>query len=714
MRVIGQVPNKFATNTDLVYNTIMSLKNIFEPKSIAIIGASDKVGSVGYTIFQNLINSKAKIFPVNPKHDTVGNQKSYKSILEIDESVDLGIIIVPAKFCVVVLNEIANTNCKSVILISAGFKEVGLEGLDLESQLVDICRTNNITLVGPNCLGVINPVQNLNMSFSASMPPMGNIALVSQSGAICTAIIDSAEHLGVGFSKFVSTGNKSVVDEAELIEFLNDDKETKLIAIYTEGLHNAARFISACQKSTKPIIVLKSGKSDAGAKSASSHTGALASDNNLYKALFRQAGVIEIGSIEELFEVMQVLSHNELSLVKNIAIVTNAGGPGVLATDAAIFNNLELAKLTSETETALRLVLPTAANFHNPIDLIGDATSVRYRDSLDIITQDKAIDAILIILTPQAMTDVENIGEIILQTKKKYHKPIVVSLIGYKKTHQTLNFLRQNGVSVIDFPENAVRALSKINKFSNNSILTQFETRSEISSQSKDKVKKVLESGKSKKFIPENEAKAVLDAYQIPTVKSFLARSEGEAVDFASILGSNVVLKIVSQDIFHKTDLGGILLDLETVNVGPGYNQIMDNIQKNAPDAKIDGILVSEYINFSVQNQFVLGVKKDSNLGHSIMFGLGGIFVEVFRDSTFGFLPLSELEIDKMIDQLVCKQFLFGTRGLPSLDIAELKKTILNLAQLVIDFPEIVEMDMNPIVVLERGVKVLDCKIVVE
>jgi acetate---CoA ligase (ADP-forming) len=706
--------SNLATNADLVYNISMSLKSVFEPKSIAIIGASDEVGSVGYTIFQNLINSNAKVFPVNPKHDTIGNQKSYKSILEINEKVDLAIIIVPAKFCVAVLTEIVKTDCKSVILISAGFKEVGFEGVALESQIVDICRANNITLIGPNCLGVINPVLDLNMSFSASMPPMGNIALVSQSGAICTAIIDSAEHLGVGFSKFVSTGNKSVVDEAELIEFLNDDKETKLVAIYTEGLHNAAGFISACQKSTKPIIVLKSGKSEAGAKSASSHTGALASDNNLYKALFRQAGVIEVGSIEELFEVMQVLSHNDLSSVKNIAIVTNAGGPGVLATDTTIFNGLELAKLSSETDTALRLVLPITANFHNPIDLIGDATSIRYQDSLDIITQDKGVDAILIILTPQAMTDVENIAGIILETKKKYHKPIVVSLIGYKKTHKTLNFLRQNGVSVIDFPENAVRALSKIGKFSSSSISPQFETRSEISAQLKDEVKQVLEIGKSKKFIPENDAKVILDAYQIPTVKSFLAKDEAEAVDFASALGSSIVLKIVSQDIFHKTDVGGVLVNLDLSHVSSGYNQIMSSVRENVSSAKIDGILVSEFVDFSVQNQFVLGVKKDPNLGHSIMFGLGGIFVEVFRDSTFGFLPLSSIEIDKMIDQLVCKKFLFGTRGLPALDIAELKKTILNLVQLVTDFPEIAEIDMNPIIVLEKGVKVLDCKIVVE
>lgn len=693
----------------------MSLNKIFEPKSIAVIGASDKVGSVGYTIFQNLVTSKVKIFPVNPKHQTIGGLKSYLSVLEIPESVDLAIIIIPSKFCHLVISEIAQTECKSVILISAGFKEVGVEGLELENQIKEICQLNNISLVGPNCLGVINPMFGLNMSFSASMPPKGNIALISQSGAICTAIIDSAEHLGLGFSKFISTGNKCVLGESELIEFLNEDKETKVIAIYTEGLSDSSKFISACKYSTKPIVILKSGKSDAGAKSATSHTGALASDSKLYKALFRQAGVIEVNSIQEFFEVIQVLSHNPSVNVNNIAIITNAGGPGVLATDATIFSNLKLAELSAETHKNLRLVLPTTANFHNPIDLIGDATSVRYKDSLEIIVKDLNVDAILIILTPQAMTDVENIGNIILEIKKTYQKPMVVSLIGYHKVHETINFLRQNNIAVIDFPENAVRALSRVKKFEDNYELGGIQQNQNyaLNDSQRSAIKIIFENGKTKKFISENEAKVILDCYKIPVVKSCMVKSATEAKDFAARLKVNVVLKIVSQDIFHKTDVGGVLVNLNLDQVENGYSEIMVNIQNKAQNAKIDGVLVSEYVEFSTQNQFVLGVKKDPNLGHAIMFGLGGIFVEVFKDTSFGFVPIDELEIDKMIDELQSKAFLNGTRGMPPLDIPELKKVIMNLAQLVTDFPEIVEIDMNPIVVLEKGVKVLDVKIVV-
>jgi acetate---CoA ligase (ADP-forming) len=692
----------------------MSLNQVFEPKSIVVIGASDKVGSVGYTIFQNLIRSSLKIFPVNPKHETVGGHKSYKSVLEIPEPVDLAIVIVPAKFCNLILSEIAQTRCKSVILISAGFKEVGEEGSELENQIKEICQLNIISLVGPNCLGVINPNLGLNMSFSASMPPKGNIALVSQSGAICTAIIDSAEHLGLGFSKFISTGNKCLLGESELIEFLNKDNRTKVIAIYTEGLVDSSKFISACKKSTKPIVILKSGKSDAGEKSASSHTGALASDSKLYKALFRQAGVIEANSIQEFFDIIQVLSHNPSVNVNNIAIITNAGGPGVLATDATVFNDMKLAELSPETTKNLRLVLPSTANFHNPIDLIGDATSIRYKDTLDIVVKDSNVDAVLIILTPQAMTDVENIGNIILEIKKTYQKPIVVSLIGYHEVHETVDFLRNNNIAVIDFPENAVRALSKIRKFEGNydSDKIQQNQNYVLNDSQRSEIRLILESGKTKKFISEDEAKMILDCYKIPTVKSCLAKNATEARDFAASLKTNTVLKVVSQDIFHKTDVGGVLVNLNFDQIENGYNKIISNIQNKAPNAKIDGILVSEYIEFSTQNQFVLGVKKDPNLGHTILFGLGGIFVEVFKDTSFGFVPIDGIETDKMINELQSKAFLFGTRGMHPLDIPELKKVIMNLAQLVIDFPEIVEIDMNPIVVLEKGVKVLDVKIV--
>ncbi len=706
--------HKFATKSYLVYNIDMSLKQIFEPESIAVIGASDEAFSVGNTIFQNLKKSGVKLYPVNPKHETIGGQKSYKSILEITEPVDLAIIIVPAKFCITVINEITQTKCRAVILISAGFKEIGGEGLSMEHELKNICLDSNMTLIGPNCLGVLNPILDFNMSFAASIPPKGNIALVSQSGAICTAIIDSAQHLGLGFSKFISTGNKAIVDETELIEYLNEDQDTKVIAIYCENLVNATKFIEVCQKSTKPIIVLKSGKSMAGALSASSHTGALASDANLYEALFRQAGVIEVDSIQEMLETMQVLSHNLLVNLKNIAIITNAGGPGVLATDAVSNCGLGLAHFSEPTVNELQKVLPPTANFHNPIDLIGDATSQRYRESIGIIMNNTEVDGVVILLTPQSMTDVENVGQIILDAKQKYQKPIVVSMMGFDKTNSTVNYLRQNSVAVIDFPESAVRALSKVKNYEINKTTVHKQNFIKVSSEKLEIVKLVLDSGNGRKYIPENEAKRILECYELPIVHSYLAKTVKEAVDYAEKLNSNVVLKVISHDIFHKTDIGGVMINLGLSEVEYSYNLILDNVKKNAPLAKIDGILVSEYVDFKTQNQFVLGVKKDPNLGHAIMFGLGGIFVEVFKDTTFGFVPIEDPEIDRMLEELKSKQFLFGVRGLPPLDIPSLKKTILNLARLITDFPNITEIDMNPIVVLEKGVKILDVKIIVE
>lgn len=691
----------------------MSLKQIFEPELIAIIGASDESGSVGSTIFQNLVDSKVKVFPVNPKHDTIGGQKSYKSILDIPD-VDLAIVIIPAKYCLAVLSEIVLTKCKSVILISAGFKEVGGDGTMIENQIKELCEQNKITLIGPNCLGVINPILEINMSFSASMPPKGNIALVSQSGAICTAIIDSAEHLGLGFSKFISTGNKAVVNEAEIIEFLDKDTETKLIAIYCESLVDAPRFIQVCRKCTKPIIILKAGKSTAGAATASSHTGALASDVNLYKALFRQAKIIEVDSIQDLLETMQVISHNPLINLKNIAIITNAGGPGVLATDAASCNGLNLTNFDLDIINKLKNVLPPTANFHNPIDLIGDATSIRYKNTLDIVMQDSGVDAAVIILTPQSMTDVENIGKTIIETKLKFQKPIVVSMIGFQKTHKTVEYLRSNNVSVIDFPENAVRALSRIRAIVPLHLSSSFQSRVDVGADIKLNIKDILVNSKIRKYINEIDASLILKSYNLPVPKSKLARNAHEAVQFTKTLGTKIVLKVISQDIFHKTDVGGVLINLSLDEVKAGFNKVLENIKTKVPNARIDGILVSEYIDFTTQNQFVLGVKKDSNLGHSIMFGLGGIFVEVFKDAVFGFVPIDESEIDCMIDQLQSKPFLFGTRGLPPLDIAELKKVILNLTQLVTDFPEIQEIDLNPVVILEKGVKILDVKIIVD
>jgi acetate---CoA ligase (ADP-forming) len=693
------------------------LSNVFNPQSIAIIGASTQTGTVGNDILKNLITEgyQGKIFPINPKADSILNTKTYPSILDTPEVPDLAIIVVPAKIVPIVMQQVADKGTKGAVIISAGFREIGSEGEVLENQVAQICKLNNITLIGPNCLGVITPSINMNASFAVSIPPAGNIAFLSQSGAICTTVIDLARDRGLGFSKFISLGNKTLCKETELIQYLDQDVDTKVIMIYAEMLENAPELISIMSNVQKPVIILKSGRTEAGASASSSHTGALASGDVLFDTLFRQANIIRAETMQEMFDLAIIFSKNDVVDVKNCVIITNAGGPGVLTTDALVDNGLELAVITEETETELRKYLPAFANFNNPIDLIGDAKEDRYQKALQILATRPEVDSLLVILTPQTTTNIVETAKAIIAIKHQINKPIVASFIGSDKVQAGIDILTEGGIACCSFPDQAGIALAKVAQWTQNRPVKQ--TNPVSKPHDKDSSKAIFDDfrARSENYIPESKAKEIMNNYGIQSAKSKLCKTRQEAdALISSELNGSLVMKIISQDIMHKSDVGGVMIGVSPTQAGDKFDQMIATVTQNMPNAKIEGILFAEMIDLDDGCEFILGAKKDANLGTAIMVGLGGIYVEIFRDVVFGFPPLGSQEIDRMLSKLHSRHILEGARGQDPLDIEALKQTIQNMSDFLQDFPEVKEVDLNPILVMKKGMglRTLDAKIV--
>jgi len=699
----------------------MNLDSIFYPKSIAIIGASTETGHVGNDIVKNLITQgyKGKIFPVNPKTGELYNLKCYPYVLAIKEKVDLAIIVVPNTIVPTVLETVAKKKIKGVIIISAGFKEVG--NIDLENQVKKICQKNKIALIGPNCLGIINPENKMNASFANIMPNLGNIAFISQSGALCTAILDYAQKLDIGFSKFVSVGNKALLSEADLFEYLSKDKKTKVVAMYVEQLTDAPALIAAAKKLThgknpKPIIAIKSGRTSDGANASASHTGALAGNDSAYKGLFSQAGIIRVEMISELFEYLRIFTHNHLPKGDKVAIVTNAGGPGVLTTDEVILSGLKMAKISDSTKRKLKKVLPPYANFNNPIDVLGDAKADRYQATINILIADKNIDSLIVVLTPQSMTEFDLTASAIINAKKKTKKPIVASFIGGELVEHSKKILSANGVSTFSFPEEAAKALDALTHFANIR-KDKYNTKFHFKNTNKKAVEKYFSKAKKngQTIFPEANALPILKDYGFPLLYSEVAKNSNEAEKIAKKINKTVVLKIVSQDILHKTDAGGVMLNVKPEEAGKKFTEMIKNIKHKFPLAKIDGILVMEMMQ-EKGVEMILGSVKDLGLGNTIMVGLGGTYVEIFKDVNFGIAPLTAYDAQKMINKLKSKKILDGARGQAVMDTQALIDCLGRLSQLLIDFPNIKELDINPLLVLPRGqgVKVLDARIIIE
>ncbi|MGD9129607.1 MAG: acetate--CoA ligase family protein [Candidatus Woesebacteria bacterium] len=698
-----------------------NLEALFYPKSIAIIGASSREKTVGNDVVKNLVQQgyQGEIYPVNRKIDQLYGKKVYPDISEVDKQIDLVVVAIPAKFVPEVVKVAASKGAKAAIVISAGFKESG--NLELEQELKQICDENNIALVGPNCLGMINPEIKMNASFAALMPAKGNVAFMSQSGALCTAVLDYAEDLDVGFSKFISLGNKADLDELTLIEYLANDEQTKVIAMYVEELKDAPKIIETMKRinrgpNPKPVIVLKSGRTEAGAGAIASHTGSLSGGDAAYNALFDQSGMVRARDIKELFDLAQVFAKNDITPVKKVTIITNAGGPGVLTTDEVVASGLQLTKLSLETEQALKKALPAAASTNNPVDILGDARADRYKAALEIVAKDKNTDAILVLLTPQSMTEIEKTAQAVIETRNESKKPMAVSFMGRPTVRPGVKMLGQAAVAATSFPEPAASSMAAFAKFVN---WKQIKTGKLLAYDDvdKEKVKQIFDQARStnKKSFPEAEALAILGAYNFPLLKSKIAKNAEEAERISQEFGSELAMKIVSPDILHKSDVGGVVLNVTAQDAKEKFEAMMKTVAANKPDAKLEGALMMEMAP-SDGTELILGISKAPGLGTMIMLGLGGIYVEVFKDVSFSIAPVTKNDAIRMIQSLKSAKIFEGVRGQEARDIDKIIECIGRLSQLVTDFPDIVELDINPLLALAKGqgVKVLDARIVIE
>jgi len=701
----------------------MSYNHIFNPKTIAIIGASQREGSVGNAVFTNLLTQgfSGELYPVNPKQEEIAGVKCFASYQQIPVTPDLAIIIIPAAFVPQSVKEIAQKGTKAVIIISAGFKEIGHEGSLLEEEINQICIKNNITLVGVNCLGAMNVNAGINASFAANLPLKGNIGFVAQSGALCTSVIDYSKQLGLGFSKIVSVGNKTTFNEMEVLEYFESDEETSVVMMYLEDINAANDMLMKAKNLTKPVIVLKSGRTEEGRAAAASHTGALGGADAVYEALFRQSNIIRANTIEELFNYSLMFSKNPLPKGPKVGIITNAGGPGGITIDAVSSNGLKVAQLKPETAEILAKNLPAAASVKNPVDVLGDAQTDRYEMAINTVLSDDEVDSLIVILTPQSMTEPVKTAQAIIKAKQLSNKPIVVSFMGMEIVSEGAKLLSESGVATIAYPDQAAKALSVLWK----KVLQQdkqFSTKVKVipaTTEHKQKVQSMFEAVKNsgQNYLPENLAKEVLDGYHLPVLKSFVVTSAQEALEKAKLIDAeNLVCKIVSKDIFHKSDVGGVILNVKPEKADEAYAQIIENINKNSPDAEIEGVLMVPMINKDDGYELILGVANEPGVGKSIVFGMGGIMVEVMKDVTFSLAPIDELEAERMISRIQSSPIFDGVRGRPAMDKESLIQTILQLSTLVTDFPEISELDINPLLILPdgKGCKVLDSKIVLD
>ncbi len=708
------------------------LDAIFAPSSIAVIGASTTPGKVGHDIFLNILRGgfKGVIYPVNPRARAVASVKAYQSILDIPDEVDLSFIILPPKLALNAVKESIEKGAKGIVIVSAGFREVGGEGAEIEDKIAKICKEAKVRLVGPNCLGVINPIQDvqLNASFARRMPAPGKVSFISQSGALCTAVLDFAADRDFGFSKFISIGNKADVDEVDLLEYLWRDPYTEVIMIYLEELKRVREFIETAKKVTsgtrpKPVLVIKSGRTAAGAKAAASHTGAIAGSDAVYSAIFEQTGIIRAETINDLFDYatgFTFKSETPLGKMKTkiptgnkVVIVTNAGGPGIVATDVTVSTGLELAKLRDETKEKLRRYLPPTANIENPVDVIGDATSDRYENALRAVIADPNVNGVLVILTPQSMTDARATAEAIVRVATTTNKPIVSCFMGVVDVSAGVKYLQEHGYPVFSFPENAAKTLAALYKY--NSWLhreTYPEIEVEFDKKKADEViKRYISEGISR--LGELECSEVLSCYGFKTLPMALATSASEAVSIAKEIGLPVVMKIVSPDILHKSEAKGVMVNLTTEDdVKMAYDTIIENAKKYKKDAHIKGVLVQKMAEKGVE--CIIGATRYPRFGPLIMFGFGGIFVEVFKDVSFRIAPITRGDARRMVEGIKAYKLLTGFRGDSKKDISSVERLLIATSHLITNHKEIKEMDINPLLVHDqgKGATVADARII--
>jgi acetyltransferase len=694
---------------------------MFNPKTIALIGATEKKGAVGRTILENLLRSKERrIFPVNPHTSKVLDVESYPTIADVPEHVDLAVVATPARSVPGVVEDCGRAGVEGVVIISAGFKEIGEEGTQLESEIDSLRKKYGMRIMGPNCLGFVRPVLGLNATFLRGNPPPGNIAFISQSGALGSAILDWAVNAGIGFSMFASLGSMIDVDFGDMIDFLGDDEATRSILIYMEGVGNARKFMSAARAFArrKPIIILKPGRFAESARAAHSHTGAMAGDDAVYEAAFRRAGVVRVGEIAELFNAAQVLDSKRLPTGPRLAIVTSAGGPGVMATDTLIHLGGELAELSDESMKQLDAILPPYWSRANPVDVLGDASIDRFTKALAICLGDPMVDGVLVIYVPLDSAPSTQLAQAVADSAKNAWKPVIATWMGAKDVAEGRRIFVENSIPAYDTPEEAVRTYVNMCRYKRH--LDQlYETPNELPAQKstskqhlKDLVTMALKEGRT--LLNEEESKDFLMTYGIPVTMAKLACDPEAAAGIAENMGYPVVIKVASPDISHKSDVGGVIMGIDSsAALKEAYEKLMQRVKKRAPEATIIGVIVEKMVT-DVDYELILGAKKDRDFGSVILFGMGGTTAEFIKDFSIGLPPLNRTLAKMLMQDTKVHKMLQGFRGKPPADFEGIEEILVNFSNLIIDFPEIAEIDINPLAISNGKASALDARIIID
>jgi acetyltransferase len=683
------------------------LESLIYPQTIAILGASRDPAKVGHAFVSNLIKSgfQGKIVPVNPSADEVLGLKCYHALDQFDGKVDLSIVVVPPKFVKEAIQSSVTAGAKVITVITAGFKEVGAQGAALEEELVAMCQAQNVRLMGPNCLGILNTHNRMNATFAPSVPPAGKISLISQSGALCVAILDWAVKQKLGMGKVISIGNKADLNEADFLQALAEDKATTVIASYLESIKDGNKFLRIAEEAAavKPVVILKVGITQAGAKAASSHTGSLAGADIAYGAAFRRSGVIRAENFEALFDYALAFASQPLPRGKRVAVITNAGGPGIMAADAAETLGLKVVTLNDHTKAKLREFLPATASVGNPVDVIGDAPPELYIKSLAVLQEDDGIDAIVIVVTPQNMTQPLPLAEKLAATHNG-KKPLLTTFMGGEAVEGAKEKLMAAGIPNYPSPERAMDALRAMCDYAAwRSRPARIVTRFPVNRRRVDRILQTqIRSGVAQ--IGEVEAKDILRAYEFNVLEGHLARTTDEAVETAERIGYPVVLKISSPDIIHKSDFGGVRINIANAEqVRDNFDLMMLRIQKRAPNAHLRGVFVEKMGQRG--REMILGMTRDPQFGPMLMFGLGGIFVEVMKDVTFHLAPITAEEAMQMLMGTRSYALLKGARGQAPVDLEAIASSLQRISQLATDYPEIIELDINPLIAGPVGVE---------
>ncbi|QSG12449.1 Acyl-CoA synthetase, ATP-grasp containing subunit [Halapricum desulfuricans] len=691
-----------------------NLETLFSPERVAVIGATESEGAVGRSVMENLLDGyEGDVVPINPNADEVFGLEAHESITDVD-GVDFAVVVVPPQIVNTVLEEAGEAGVRDVAVITAGFGESGSEGAAREQEMREIAEEYGINLVGPNCLGVISTSIGMNATFTTKSALEGSISFMSQSGAFISAVLDWSSDHNIGFNDVVSLGNKAVLDEVDFIEHWGDDPSTDVILGYLEDIENGREFIDSAREVTKetPIVVVKSGRTEAGASAASSHTGAIAGSERAYEAGLKQAGVIRAESVQELFDYASILEGQPLPDNDEIAIVTNAGGPGVMSTDAVGDSGLQMASFADNTLEELEESMPEEANIFNPVDVLGDAPADRYEQALDIVLEDPNVGSAIVVASPQSI-DFRDLAEVIAEKQQEYGAPIAASLMGGETARNAKDIIDEVGVPTYFDPARGVKSLDALREYSeikttDYDVATDFDV-------DRERAREILERTKERETNKLGiEAMDLLDAYGIPTPDGAIVSDKQAAVDAAKEIEGNVVMKIVSPDILHKSDIGGVEVNVPVEEVASTYDDIISRARNYQPDANILGVQVQEMADLDAGTETIVGMNRDPQFGPLVMFGLGGIFVEVLEDATFRVAPVSEGEASEMIDEIDSAPLLRGARGRDPVDEDGVVETIQRISQLVTDFPQILELDINPLVATPDGVEAVDIRATID